>query len=286
MSKSMQRVHWIVFATTISGTAAAQHAVAPPAAPAAQPASPAVQPAPAAAQPPIAQPAPPPAAPPEPVAQPAPQPSPAPAQVSAATFTPAPAEQAPPPSRSPLYGSNVGRLMGGMAWNVGFPIGSVRTFTGDASAAGLELFVKYWVHPRVSIGASVDWQTYADEKPRTTYQIRNGAVTATAYNSVLLGSVRASGDFYFMDEGPILPYVGANIGFGWSTLQTAAADIALYDNQSSVALGAQAGIVIDTSSRAPKILIGGRYTAEPVVSFLNTVHDVQTIVLQLGVMGR
>ncbi|HEX2674569.1 MAG TPA: hypothetical protein VHM25_27020, partial [Polyangiaceae bacterium] len=116
--------------------------------------------------------------------------------------------------------------------------------------------------------------------------LRNGAVTATAYNSVLLGAARASGDFYFMDEGPILPYVGVNVGFGWSTLQTAAADIAIYDNQSSVVLGAQAGIVIDTSSRAPKVFVGGRYTAEPVVSFLDSVHDVQTIVLQLGVMGR
>ena len=89
-----------------------------------------------------------------------------------------------------------------------------------------------------------------------------------------------------MEEGPILPYAGANVGFGWSTLQTAAADIAIYDNQSSVVLGAEAGIVIDTSPRAPKILLGGRYTAEPAVSFLSSVHDIQTVVLQLGVMGR
>ena len=176
--------------------------------------------------------------------------------------------------------------MGGMAWNVGFPVGSVHHFTSGASAAGLELLLKYWIHPRITIGASVDWQTFADEKPRTTYQLQNGAVTATAYNSVLLGGVRAGGDFYFLDEGPILPYAGANIGFGWSTLQTAAADIAIFDNQSSVVLGAEAGIVIDTSPRAPKVLLGGRYTAEPVVSFLSSVHDVQTIVLQLGVMGR
>lgn len=176
--------------------------------------------------------------------------------------------------------------MGGMAWNIGFPIGSVHDFTSDVSVAGLELFLKFWVHPRITIGASVDWQTYTDERPRTTYQLKNGAVTATAYNSVLLGAIRAGGDFYFLDEGAVLPYVGANVGFGWSTLQTAAADIAIYDNQSSVVLGAQAGVVIDTSPRAPKILLGGRYTAEPVVSFLSSVHDVQTIVLQVGLMGR
>ena len=176
--------------------------------------------------------------------------------------------------------------MGGMAWNVAFPVGSMSDFTGDVSASGLELLLKYWIHPRITIGASVDWQTFADERPRTTYPIRNGALTATAYNSVLMGAVRAGGDFYFLEDGPVLPYAGANIGFGWSTLQTSASDIAIYDNQSSVVLGVQAGVVIDTSPRAPKIILGGRYTAEPVVSFLSSVHDLQTIVLQLGLMGR
>jgi len=204
--------------------------------------------------------------------------------MAVAAPAPLPVESA--PVRSPLYGRKVGHLRGGMAWNVGFPVGSVHHFTSDASAAGLELLLRYWVHPRITIGASVDWQTYTDERPRTTYQLRNGAVTATAYNSVLLGAVRAGGDFYFVDEGPVLPYVGVNVGFGWSTLQTAAADIAIYDNQSSVVLGAQAGVLIDTSERAPKILVGARYTAEPAVSFLNSVHDVQTVVLQLGILGR
>jgi len=178
-------------------------------------------------------------------------------------------------------------VMGGMAWNVGFPVGSVSDFTSDPSAAGLELLLKYWVHPQITIGASVDWQTFTDQRPRTTYQRNNGALTATAYNSVLTGAVRAGGDFYFLSDGPVLPYVGANIGFGWATLQTAAADIAIYDNQSSIALGLEAGALINFGgSRSPLLLLGGRYTAEPVVSFLSSVKDIQTIVLQVGLVGR
>jgi len=176
--------------------------------------------------------------------------------------------------------------MGGMAWNVGIPVGSMRDFTSNVSAAGLELLLKYWVHPRITIGASVDWQTYAEQRPRTTYQRPDGAITATAYNSVLMGTVRAGGDFFFLDEGPVLPFAGASVGFGWSTLQTAAADLAIYDNQSSVVLGLHAGVLISTSQRGPLFLLGARYSAEPVVSFLDTVNDLQAITFQLGVLGR
>jgi hypothetical protein len=162
----------------------------------------------------------------------------------------------------------------------------VRDFTSNASAAGLELLLKYWVHPQITIGASVDWQTFAEQRPRTTYQRPNGAITATAYNSLLMGAIRVGGDFFFLDDGPVLPYAGANIGFGWSTLQTTAADLALYDNQSSIVLGLQAGVMITTGQKGLAFLIGGRYSAEPVVSFLDTVKDVQTVTLQLGVLGR
>jgi len=176
--------------------------------------------------------------------------------------------------------------MGGLAWNVGIPVGSVRSFTSNASAAGLELLLKYWVHPRITIGASIDWQTYAEQRPRTTYQRENGAITATAYNSLLMGAIRVGGDFYFVDEGPVLPYAGVNVGFGWSTLQTAASDLLVYDNQSSVVVGLSAGVVIEPSPRAPKILLGARYSAEPAVSFLSTVDGIQTITLQLGVLAK
>ena len=93
--------------------------------------------------------------------------------------------------------------------------------------------------------------------------------------------------FFFLSNGPVLPYAGANIGFGWATLQTAAADIAIYDNQSSVALGLEAGALVNFGgSRAPMLLLGARYTAEPVVSFLSSVKDVQSVVLQVGLIGR
>jgi hypothetical protein len=174
--------------------------------------------------------------------------------------------------------------MVGLNWNIGIPVGSVHDFTSNVSAAGFDISVRYWLHKHLTLGAEVEWQTFRDEKPRTTYELSNGALTATAYNSVQLGSVRFDADYYFLDRGPALPFVGVNIGYGWSTFQSAAADIALYDDQDSVVLGAELGTLLAFKPRAPLISLAARYSAAPSMEFLNAVKDVQTITFQLGLL--
>lgn len=174
--------------------------------------------------------------------------------------------------------------MVGVAWDIGIPVASVHDFTSNVSAAGFDLSLRYWLHPRITLVGEVEWQTYRDEKPRTTYPLGNGALTATAYNSLQTGSLRFGADFFLLEQGPLLPFVGVNIGYGWSTFQTAAADIALYDDQDSVVLGAELGALFALSPRAPLILVAGRYSAAPSMEFLNSVKDVQSITIQLGVL--
>jgi hypothetical protein len=283
MTTTRPRVSLIALVLTLAGTATAQPAPAPapaqPAPPAAAP-PPAAQPAPAAAQPPPAPGTPPPVAPPPlaptPLAPPPAEPLPPDANYQ---YPP------PPPPGPPERDSNEGRFMIGMTWNVGVPIGSVHDFTSKVSGLGFELLFKYWVHPNITVGGGVDWQTYVDSRPRTTTQIENGAITATAYNSTQLGALRVGGDYYFLKEGMVLPYVGANIGIGWATFQSSAADIALYDNQESVILGAELGAAFAFSKQAPLLLVGARYSAQPSSEFL-TVTDVQTITFQLGLAAH
>jgi hypothetical protein len=174
----------------------------------------------------------------------------------------------------------------GAGWHLGIPIGSVTDFTDNVSGVGFDLLFKYWVHPRVTVGGGFDWQTFTDSRPRTTYQIENGAVTATAYNSVQLGNLRAGADFYLMDRGHLLPYLGAQVGFQWSTLQTIAADVALYDNQESVVVGGELGTLIAMDERSPFLMLAANYSYAPAVEFLNAVDDVQSISIRLGVLSR
>jgi hypothetical protein len=199
----------------------------------------------------------------------------------------------PPPSRADAQKSAfvpegtaayVGDAMVGIAYDVGIPVGSVHKFTSNVSGVGFDISLRYWIHPQITIGGEVEWQTYRDDKPRTTYPITNGAVTATAYNSAQIGSLRAGADYYFLDRGPALPFVGVSVGYGWSTFQSAAADIALYDNQDSVVIGGELGSIFVLAPRAPLVLLAARYSYAPSMEFLSSVKDVQQITLQLGLL--
>jgi hypothetical protein len=179
--------------------------------------------------------------------------------------------------------TNEGKFMFGVNWDVGIPIGSANTFSSNVSAVGFELLLQYWATSHITAGISMDWQTYWDTKPRTTYEIENGAVTATADNSIQNGATRAIGRYYFLDQGLALPYAGANIGLGWSTFQTAASSVALYDNTLSILLGGELGVAFVPAPNAPLLNLGARYTTLPAANFL-AVTNVQSITFQVGIL--
>lgn len=174
--------------------------------------------------------------------------------------------------------------MVGFAWGLGVPVGSIHDFTSNVSGLGFDISFHYWVHPKITIGGEVDWQTFTDQKERTTYPINNGALTATAYNSLQTASLRAGAQYYFLDKGLVLPYVGLNAGYGWGTFQSAAADILLYDNQDSFVFGIELGALLAFNNKAPLVKVSGRYSAAPAMEWLDTVDDVQTITFQLGLL--
>ena len=270
MTKTLARASFFALLSSIGGVAAAQSSpAAPPAA------------APAPYPPPPGYPAPPAySTPPGAPLAPSPLYSSPPGPVAFENGVPMQAVPSPPEGTAAYVHS----VMVGAAWDFGVPLGSVHDFTSNVSGVGFDISLRYWLHPRFTIGAEVEWQTYRDDKPRTTYPVTDGAVTATAYNSLQTGSLRATADFYLLDRGPVLPFVGASVGYGWSTFQTAAADIQLYDNQDSVVVGAELGALFALSPRAPLLLVAGRYSAAPSMEFLKSVQAVQAITLQVGVL--
>jgi hypothetical protein len=172
----------------------------------------------------------------------------------------------------------------GINWDVAVPVGSVQNFTGNASPVGFELLFQYWVLSRLTVGAGMDWQTYWDAAPRSTYPVQNGAITATADNSVQNGAARFIARFYAIDKGPVLPYAGVNVGLGWSTFQSHAADLALYDNTLSFLLGGELGVLLVAAPDVPIFTAGARYTNLPAADFL-AVTNVQSFTFQFGMMS-
>jgi hypothetical protein len=234
------------------------------------------------------------------------EPSPAPAAEPAPAAPPAePSYVVPPPStllepqstlppgqpapvddystyESPRDASMKGRMSGFIAYDFAIPLGTVRDFTENVSPLGLELQFRGWLLSNLSLGITGEWSTFLDDRPRTTYQVENGAVTADAYNYMITTNVRFLAHYYFMDSGKFRPYIGPHIGMGWSSFQSEAADLVLSDTQFSVAFGGDLGAIIVPS---PELLVlaNVRYSSQPASEFLNLVDNVQTISMQVGV---
>jgi hypothetical protein len=178
--------------------------------------------------------------------------------------------------------SRVGRVSGFMGWAFNVPLGSVRKFTGVVSPLGFEIQFSGWVTKNVSVGVSGEWATYVDNRRRTTYSLENGALTATAYNYMQTTSARLLVHYCFLGQGPIQPYVGPHVGVSWSSFDSEAADLVLSDSEVSVNVGGEAGVQIPFGRNAPAALVNLRYSMSPAAEFRNSVSNVQSIGMMLG----
>lgn len=186
-------------------------------------------------------------------------------------------------SFEPTSHSKTGHVSGFMGWAFNVPLGSVRDFTAVVSPLGFEVQLLAWVNNQIALGIDGDWATYVDNRPRTTYDVSNGAVTATAYNYTQTSSVRFLANYFLMDEGPVLPYIGLHAGVSWATFESQMADLTLSDTEFSFSWGAQAGIQVPMGRYAPIALVNLRYVNTPAQEFLGQVSNVQSLGLLLGI---
>jgi hypothetical protein len=179
--------------------------------------------------------------------------------------------------------SKVGRVSGFMGWAFNVPLGSVRDFTGVVSPLGFEIQFNGWVTENLSLGVSGEWATYVDNRPRTTYSLDQGALTATAYNYMQTTSARLLIHYCFLGQDPVQPYVGPHVGVSWSSFDSEAADLVLSDTEVSINLGAEAGVQIPFGRSAPAALVNLRYSLSPAAEFRERVTNVQSIAMLLGI---
>lgn len=181
---------------------------------------------------------------------------------------------------SPLERRN--SLGGAVGWNFNMPLGSVRDFAANISPLGLEIQLRYWFSRRISFGLSGEWDSYTDVRPRSSYQVDNGALTATAYNQLFSAALRFIPTLYLIEDGPALPFVAPNIGVAWNEYRSKAADLELSDSAVSIVYGVEAGVLIPTPMDGPMFVFQLRYSALPASEFRNQTGNVQSLALMAG----
>lgn len=177
----------------------------------------------------------------------------------------------------PVRAMRPGALMLLFDWSIAAPIGSVRDYVGDVSFRGVQLDLRYWVHRAISLGLGVGWQLFDEKKPRATYPIESGAITATLYRSVEVVPVLATIHFYPGAYGPVKPFAGIGVGPSSVHFQTLAADLAWTKTAWFFSLQPEAGVMIgrDTAYGSFGANLSVRYTWVPAT--FGDVSNVQAI---------
>jgi outer membrane protein W len=144
---------------------------------------------------------------------------------------------------------------------------------------GVELQFRGWVMDRFSLGLGAEWSRFVDERSRTTFNVNNAAITASAYNHMQMTNARLLLHYYLM-QGNVRPYIGPNVGLGWTWFETQAADLVLSDTQFSMNFGGEVGVLF---GERPTVMANLRYTWVPAAEFLAQVDDIQTVSVLVGV---
>ena len=181
--------------------------------------------------------------------------------------------------RAPSPVSAKGDTASFLAYDFGVPLGSVRDFSANVSPVGVELQFRGWVMDQLSLGLSVGWSSFVDERSRSTFTVENAAITASAYNRMQMTNARLLAHYY-LSQGNIRPYIGPNIGLGWTWFELEAADLVFADTQFSMNFGGELGAVFGDD---PAILANLRYSWIPGADFLGIVSNVQTVSAQVGI---
>lgn len=107
-------------------------------------------------------------------------------------------------------------------YQISLPINQVKDFTDKASFRGFDIEYHKFMGEHCSVGLSVGWNVYYQDKNNTTGNFRfNGTdniytITGNQYRYINFVPMLAMGRFYFTDENAFIrPYAGLGLGTSW-----------------------------------------------------------------------
>ena len=150
------------------------------------------------------------------------------------------------------------QTMTGLTYNVGFPSGNTKNFSGDVSWRGFGIDIRYFSDENLSLGGSFSWNIF-DQLSRETIQLESGAVSGTNIRYINSFPFLLNAFYYFQDpRRELTPYVGINTGVYYIIQRFEIGVVAFENDNWHFALSPEAGIVWPVD-RNTSILLGFRY---------------------------
>jgi opacity protein-like surface antigen len=177
-----------------------------------------------------------------------------------------------------------------LAYEPSVPLGSVRNVSGKASPAGASFSARYLFTKYYSLGIGTHWNQFAENYPRGTYPIDEGAITGAVFRRVWIGSVMPEAYFYLAPEDAVNPYLGIGAGVAWMSNEILVSDLTFDASGTGFTVSPEAGILIafDRDPMNPErtamqsIVLGARYAYS--TAGARDVSATSLVALTLGVL--
>jgi hypothetical protein len=135
-----------------------------------------------------------------------------------------------------------------ISWNANQPL-SNSDFAGKFSSRGARVGYRELLNEKFTFGVDLTWSTYDDYIDRQTYQMPGGAITTDYVNYANVYGATLAGEYYFLTEQRIMPYVGFGAGIGYHNYKAYYNVFSSGDNAFGLLLRPQAGCWFKFSER-------------------------------------
>lgn len=138
------------------------------------------------------------------------------------------------------------------AWDMGFPVGSMKGFISKASMRGGHFSAHYFLNDNVAIGLNLGFNRYYKTLPRQTFYPNPGsAITASSYNYANSIPMTIGGYYHFLQDSPIRPYAGIGIGANYMHERVIIQDTESSSDQWSFMFTPEVGLFIPFGKNCP-----------------------------------
>ena len=147
-----------------------------------------------------------------------------------------------------------------VTYQVSFPVGDTKDFTGSTSFLGFGLDFRYTVQKSTTVGLALGWNIFSERTTKTAElgSQNPGAITGTQDRYLNSFPIMANVHYYFGKKRGIRPYVGLNAGGFYMLQRFDIGVVSLQKDRWEWGIAPEAGVIIPIE-RNLAIMISGKY---------------------------
>lgn len=119
------------------------------------------------------------------------------------------------PAVGAITSSFLGNGLFNLEYNLSFPMGEFKDFISKVGYRGWRFQFQGVINDHITVGGYTGWYGFYEKRPRTTYELENGAITGTIWTYYYSMPLHAVAQYYFLPESFVQPFIGLAMGVNY-----------------------------------------------------------------------